>query len=878
MEIVGDYEYNRKDLIGHGAFAVVFKGRNRKRPDNPVAIKSITKKNLAKSQNLLSKEIKILKELSDLHHENVVALLDCKETTNHVYLVMEYCNGGDLADYLQVKGTLSEETIAAFLRQIAAAMKALNAKGIVHRDLKPQNILLCHSGKPNPQASEMRLKIADFGFARFLNDGVMAATLCGSPMYMAPEVIMSLQYDAKADLWSIGTIVFQCLKGKAPFQAQTPQQLKHFYEKHAELKPNIPKDTSPELRDLLLKMLKRNAKDRIDFEDFFVHPFLKPPSPSPSSASSPVPVPGRSSQGCSSESPTPPRCVSASPLSGKVQYSPPPFKPPIAKPEDLEPMQTSQEPNGFEKIEKDNRCDSPAGDDFVLVPGGLQGDNSDNSDRSSGEGLKNTPSPSHKATISPKSKTVKFLKTEEQTSPNRPSSLPMHVGQGGSSEPIPVPTQVNAYKRIKSGGSFSSPPKDMDISPSSSAKDMDRKSSLSKASCAVDVGSMSPPAVKFSIGTPPSYAGYIRKSSIGTSPCSNNNVSPSNSPHRRNINRVKKNLWQQRSKTETNIAENLSGGSSFLAEQLRRAVINSQQGSNPGAVMQYGSLGSLGSSRERLSSPIKERCGSYDSERSGLYLQKVANSPSPPMLFAQSPPNMQGPVAFIAPGLNEETLMDDNHNETMGKLSFVNDLVSCVMELAQSRGGPLHSLAESVSLHQGEQLQDQPPRFTEAQRRLEQLVLYVRALHLLSSSLQLAQKEIKSERLQVSKSLKTVLKEMNANYHKCLSVCKHIQQRMGTAIQTALTPQLLVATADKLIYNHAIEMCQTAALDELFGNPQECFRRYQSAHILLHSLSQQARNVKDRYLINKYKDTVERRLTNIQSTQTFMHPYETPVS
>ncbi|XP_076107071.1 serine/threonine-protein kinase unc-51-like isoform X2 [Mytilus galloprovincialis] len=878
MEIVGDYEYNRKDLIGHGAFAVVFKGRNRKRPDNPVAIKSITKKNLAKSQNLLSKEIKILKELSDLHHENVVALLDCKETTNHVYLVMEYCNGGDLADYLQVKGTLSEETIAAFLRQIAAAMKALNAKGIVHRDLKPQNILLCHSGKPNPQASEMRLKIADFGFARFLNDGVMAATLCGSPMYMAPEVIMSLQYDAKADLWSIGTIVFQCLKGKAPFQAQTPQQLKHFYEKHAELKPNIPKDTSPELRDLLLKMLKRNAKDRIDFEDFFIHPFLKPPSPSPSSASSPVPVPGRSSQGCSSESPTPPRCVSASPLSGKVQYSPPPFKPPIAKPEDLEPMQTSQEPNGFEKIEKDNRCDSPAGDDFVLVPGGLQGDNSDNSDRSSGEGLKNTPSPSHRATISPKSKTVKFLKTEEQTSPNRPSSLPMHVGQGGSSEPIPVPTQVNAYKRIKSGGSFSSPPKDMDISPSSSAKDMDRKSSLSKASCAVDVGSMSPPAVKFSIGTPPSYAGYIRKNSIGASPGTNNNVSPSNSPHRRNINRVKKNLWQQRSKTETNIAENLSGGSSFLAEQLRRAVINSQQGSNPGAVMQYGSLGSLGSSRERLSSPIKERCGSYDSDRSGLYLQKVANSPSPPMLFAQSPPNMQGPVAFIAPGLNEETLMDDNHNETMGKLSFVNDLVSCVMELAQSRGGPLHSLAESVSLHQGEQLQDQPPRFTEAQRRLEQLVLYVRALHLLSSSLQLAQKEIKSERLQVSKSLKTVLKEMNANYHKCLSVCKHIQQRMGTAIQTALTPQLLVATADKLIYNHAIEMCQTAALDELFGNPQECFRRYQSAHILLHSLSQQARNVKDRYLINKYKDTVERRLTNIQSTQTFMHPYETPVS
>lgn len=80
---------------------------------------------------------------------------------------------------------------------------------------------------------------ADFGFARFLQDGVMAATLCGSPMYMAPEVIMSLQYDAKADLWSLGTIVFQCLTGKAPFQAQTPQALKQFYEKNANLAPRL---------------------------------------------------------------------------------------------------------------------------------------------------------------------------------------------------------------------------------------------------------------------------------------------------------------------------------------------------------------------------------------------------------------------------------------------------------------------------------------------------------------------------------------------------------------------------------------------------------------------------------------------------------------
>jgi serine/threonine protein kinase len=166
----------------------------------------------------------------------------------------------------------------------ANALKAINIKGIVHRDLKPQNILLCNpTRRPNPPSNELTIKLADFGFARFLNDGVMAATLCGSPMYMAPEVIMSLQYCAKADLWSIGTILFQCLTGKAPFQvrlsitfclmlirlialqAQTPQALKQFYERNKELKPNIPEWTSPQLRDLLLRLLKRNAKERIEF-------------------------------------------------------------------------------------------------------------------------------------------------------------------------------------------------------------------------------------------------------------------------------------------------------------------------------------------------------------------------------------------------------------------------------------------------------------------------------------------------------------------------------------------------------------------------------------------------------------------------------------
>ncbi|KAG7218368.1 hypothetical protein INR49_006883 [Caranx melampygus] len=289
METVGDFEYSRKDLVGHGAFAVVFKGRHRKKTDWEVAIKCINKKNLSKSQILLGKEIKILKELQ---HENIVALYDVQETPNSVFLVMEYCNGGDLADYLQAKGTLREETLKVFLQQIAAAMRILNSKGIIHRDLKPQNILLSYTGRKKSNISGIRIKIADFGFARYLQSNMMAATLCGSPMYMAPEVIMSQNYDAKADLWSIGTVIYQCLVGKPPFQANSPQDLRMFYEKNKNLQPIIPRETSPQLSDLLLGLLQRNQKDRMDFDTFFSHPFLEPSATIKKSC--PVPVPSAS--------------------------------------------------------------------------------------------------------------------------------------------------------------------------------------------------------------------------------------------------------------------------------------------------------------------------------------------------------------------------------------------------------------------------------------------------------------------------------------------------------------------------------------------------------------------------------------------------------
>ena len=130
---------------------------------------------------------------------------------------MEYCNGGDLADYLNAKGTLSKDTIRRFLRQLVGAMVAMNSKGTVHRDLKTQNILLAHDGHSrNPNPADIKLKIADFGFARFLQDGVMTATLCGSPMDMAPEVIClySMMLRQTSDL--LEPSYFSVLLGRSP--------------------------------------------------------------------------------------------------------------------------------------------------------------------------------------------------------------------------------------------------------------------------------------------------------------------------------------------------------------------------------------------------------------------------------------------------------------------------------------------------------------------------------------------------------------------------------------------------------------------------------------------------------------------------------------
>ncbi|XP_042721414.1 serine/threonine-protein kinase ULK1 isoform X3 [Lagopus leucura] len=444
METVGKFEFSRKDLIGHGAFAVVFKGRHKEKPELEVAVKCINKKNLAKSQTLLGKEIKILKELK---HENIVALYDFQEVANSVYLVMEYCNGGDLADYLHTMRTLSEDTIRLFLQQIAGAMKMLHSKGIIHRDLKPQNILLSYTGGRKSNPNNIRIKIADFGFARYLQNNMMAATLCGSPMYMAPEVIMSQHYDAKADLWSIGTIIYQCLTGKAPFQASSPQDLRLFYEKNKMLMPNIPRETSSHLRQLLLGLLQRNHKDRMDFDEFFHHPFLDASASMKKSASVPMPSYPSSGSGSSSSSSSTSHLASPPQSLGEMQQQL--QEKALASPTQDSPGFLHGSKDSAGSSSKNSSCDT---DDFVMVPaqfssemtaeaaGGkpiqdslmYSGSSLVTSAGLESQGRTPSPSPPYSSSPSPSSRPGQFSSSKY-----------------GHSVPIPVPTQIHNYRRIE---------------------------------------------------------------------------------------------------------------------------------------------------------------------------------------------------------------------------------------------------------------------------------------------------------------------------------------------------------------------------------------------------------------------------------------------
>jgi len=220
-------------------------------------------------ESLLS-EVDILRRI---RHPNVIALHDSVKDHGRIYLILEYCRGGDLHAYLQRHKRVSETVAKHFIRQLASGLQMLRDNNVVHRDLKPQNILLVENNENS------LLKIADFGFAKFLQPFALAETLCGSPLYMAPEVMQAQKYDAKADLWSVGVILYQLVTGIPPFNGDNQIQLLRNILRSREIRFPSDCELSHGCIDLCRKLLRLNSVERLTVEEFVHHPFLSEQAP-----------------------------------------------------------------------------------------------------------------------------------------------------------------------------------------------------------------------------------------------------------------------------------------------------------------------------------------------------------------------------------------------------------------------------------------------------------------------------------------------------------------------------------------------------------------------------------------------------------------------
>ncbi|KAG9510623.1 Calcium/calmodulin-dependent protein kinase type 1 [Fragariocoptes setiger] len=200
-------KYEFKDRLGTGAFSEVYLAENRQDSRDLVAIKCIDKKALRGKEDSLENEIKVLRKLK---HKNIVQLLDIYDDRTTVYLVMQLISGGELFDRIVEKGNYTEKDASNLIKQILEAVDYMHSQGVVHRDLKPENLLYF---SPDDDSNIM---ISDFGLSRCEDGGVMS-TACGTPGYVAPEVLAQKPYGKAVDVWSIGVIAYILLCGYPPF-------------------------------------------------------------------------------------------------------------------------------------------------------------------------------------------------------------------------------------------------------------------------------------------------------------------------------------------------------------------------------------------------------------------------------------------------------------------------------------------------------------------------------------------------------------------------------------------------------------------------------------------------------------------------------------
>jgi aurora kinase len=259
---IQDFEIIKE--LGVGSFGNVFLVKH-KGTQAEYAIKAIDKRSKANEEEkpYFKREVEVMYKI---HHPNVVKLYGHFEDNNYCYFIMEYISKGNVYNLLPTdkKKRLSTKICASIIKDIISAVYFLHHMNppIIHRDIKPENVLL---------SNNLVAKLTDFGWSNYIVDGEKRTTMCGTPIYLAPEIILDKGHDETVDLWCIGVLLFELATATVPFAGENFDQLK---ENILKVKINWPKDINTDAKNLIMKILKYEPKQRLPLEEMIKHPFI----------------------------------------------------------------------------------------------------------------------------------------------------------------------------------------------------------------------------------------------------------------------------------------------------------------------------------------------------------------------------------------------------------------------------------------------------------------------------------------------------------------------------------------------------------------------------------------------------------------------------